>query len=343
MFQEITVTDLLKKQKKNEVVSVDVRSPQEFLEFHIPGSINIPLFTDEEREIVGTIYTKESPEAAKQKGLALFSTKLPAFIAQFKLLEKEPVVYCWRGGMRSKTAATVVDLMDINVSRLQGGIRSYRKWTVAQIEEESFSKKLFVLNGYTGSGKTTLLHQLQDLGYPIIDIEKMANHRGSVFGEIGLSSHNQKTFDSLLVQTLKKHSKVPFFLVEGESRRIGKVTLPERLYQKKEASPQLFIYLPLEKRVENILKDYQPEKHPKEILLAFQRIKKHIHTPIAKKIDVSLKNENYQQAVSLLLIYYYDPLYEEKLGNYKPEQRVPIYAKNLEEALEKIIDYLKEV
>src|SRR5699024_11596589 len=85
----------------------DVRSPQEFLEFHIPGSINIPLFTDEEREIVGTIYTKESPEAAKQKGLALFSTKLPAFIAQFKLLEKEPVVYCWRGGMRSKTAATV--------------------------------------------------------------------------------------------------------------------------------------------------------------------------------------------------------------------------------------------
>ncbi len=338
MFQEIELSELWKKAK---VALVDVRSPKEFADFHMPNSINIPLFDNEERAIVGTIYTKETPVAAKQKGLEIFAAKLPAFIKQFKQLNQEVVVYCWRGGMRSKVAATVLDLMDIKVARLKGGIRSYRQWTVSQLEQAPFPKKLVVLNGYTGSGKTLLLQRFKEQGYPVIDIEQMANHRGSVFGEVGLVPANQKTFDAKLVQALKANQQ-DFFLIEGESRRIGKVTLPESLFKAKEASPQLFIYLPLALRVEIILNAYRPYEHEEEIYLAFARIRKHIHTPIAKQIAQALSNQDFAMAVELLLVYYYDPLYEETLEHYPKAQQVTIKAQNLEEAYDQIMAYLRK-
>lgn len=342
MFQDITLHDLFKRQKAEPITLIDVRSPQEFAEFAIPGSINIPVFDNKERAEVGTLYKQVGPEAAKEKGLALFSAKLPDFIASFQSIESEKVVYCWRGGMRSKTAATVLDLMGKQVLRLDGGIRSYRRWVMHTLEAQNFSPKMYVLNGYTGSGKTILLNRLKEQGYPVLDLEGLANHRGSVFGQIGLQPHNQKTFESLLVEEIVRYDKTPYILLEGESKRIGKASLPAFLYEGKEAGMQIFIHLPLEQRIENILSDYNPDTHRKQVSEAFQRIQKHIHTPIGKQISDDLEQGNFPSAIALLLEYYYDPRYEYAIKHYPNDSQIHIHADNLDEAFEAVISFIKQ-
>lgn len=342
MFRDITLQDLFEEQSKEELTLIDVRSPKEFAEATIPGSINVPLFDNEERAEVGTLYKQAGSEVAKKRGLEIFSAKLPQFIATFESIETPKVVYCWRGGMRSKTTATVLDLMDIHVHRLRGGIRSYRKWVVNTLEEQEFSPKMYVLNGYTGSGKTILLKQLKQHGYPMIDLEGMANHRGSIFGQIGLEPHNQKKFESLLIQEMLRYKDAPFILLEGESKRIGKVTLPESLFNKKENGLQLFINLPLEVRVQNILNDYNPYEHKEQCLEAFQFIKKRIHTPIANQIEDNMLEGNFESATKLLLEFYYDPRYEHSLGHYSDDKKVIINAENLEEAYIAVTDFIKQ-
>jgi tRNA 2-selenouridine synthase len=341
MFQDITLHDLFERQNVEPITLIDVRSPQEFVESTIPGSINIPVFDNEERAKVGTLYKQVGPEAAKEKGLEIFSAKLPSFIASFQSIETKKVVYCWRGGMRSKTAATVLDLMGIQICRLDGGIRSYRKWVMHTLEKNNFTPKMYVLNGYTGCGKTILLKRLKEQGYPVLDLEGMANHRGSVFGQIGLVPHNQKTFESLLVQEMQRYDQTPFILLEGESKRIGKVSIPPFLYEGKEAGMQLFVHLPLEQRIDNILSDYNPTAHKEQAYEAFQRIRKHIHTPIAKQISSNIEQGNFRSAITLLLENYYDPRYEHAIKHYPNDSQTHIHANNLDEAYEAIVNFIK--
>lgn len=335
MFQDITLKELLDQQSEPHTI-IDVRSPSEYHDATIPGSINIPVFTDEERSEVGTLYKQVSQEAAKKRGLEIFSAKLPQFIEEMNQIDAPKTVFCWRGGMRSKTAATVLDLMGINVYRLNGGYRTYRQWVVATLENMDFKPDLYVLNGNTGSGKTILLNQLSQKAYPVIDLEAMAGHRGSIFGQIGLEPHNQKKFDALLIRKIHRLQDAPFVFIEGESRRIGKVTIPEFLYTKKEEGMQLFIDLPIDERVRNILDDYQPWNSPDEFFKAFHRIKKRIHTPIAAEIEQDLQDGKYHEAVRLLLEYYYDPRYEHAAKKYPAEQTIHLHANDNEDALRKV-------
>src|SRR5699024_4547395 len=129
--------------------------------------------------------------------LAIFSKKLPDFIDEFRKIDAQITVFCWRGGMRSKTAMTVLELMGIRSSRISGGIHTYRQWVIARLQEP-ITPKLLVLNGYTGSGKTKILHKLMEDGCPVIDLEEMAGHRGSIFGQIGVQPNNQKKFELLV-------------------------------------------------------------------------------------------------------------------------------------------------
>lgn len=341
MFQNMMLKDLFKRQETEDIQLIDVRSPKEFAAFSIPGSINIPIFTDEERAKVGTLYKQKGPEIAKEKGLEIFSRKLPNFIHSFKSIEMPKVVYCWRGGMRSKTAATVLDLMDIPVCRLDGGIRAYRKWVMQTLEEENFQSKMYVLNGYTGTGKTLILKRLEQLGYPVIDLEGLANHRGSIFGQIGLEPNNQKTFESLLVQELIRYKDAPFIFLEGESKRVGKAVIPDFLYHQKEKGTQLFIDLPIDVRVNNILNEYHPLQYKAEIKEAFGIIKKRIHTPIQKEIAEHLEQNDFESVVKLLLTYYYDPKYKHSNNCYSDEQSISIHADDLDEAFEKVTNLIK--
>ncbi|MDY0407001.1 tRNA 2-selenouridine(34) synthase MnmH [Virgibacillus sp. 179-BFC.A HS] len=303
----------------------------------------MPVFNDEERAEVGTLYKQVGQEAAKERGLEIFSQKLPAFIAAFKKLPGPMTVFCWRGGMRSKTAATVLDLMGIHATRLYGGIRAYRHWVVEQLEKITFKPGLLVLNGYTGAGKTLLLERLAKAGYPVIDLEKMAGHRGSIFGQIGLEPSKQKKFESLLLEQLLIYQDAPFVFMEGESKRIGKVTMPDFLYNKKENGQQIFIDIPIGERIKNILDDYQPWDNPELFMEAFDRIKKRIHVPVAKQIEDDLINERYESATRLLLIYYYDPRYEYGMKQYNEKQKHVIHADNNEDAFQKLLAFVQEL
>lgn len=341
MVQDITLKKLYELKNKETHTMIDVRSPKEFDESTIPGSINIPIFDNDERAEVGTIYKQVGPKAAKERGLEIFSAKLPEFIKTFNSIQTSKTVFCWRGGMRSKTAAIVLDLMGNHAFRLSGGIRSYRQWVVQTLADYNLTSKAYVLNGNTGSGKTILLEKLEQSGYPVLDLEGMASHRGSIFGQIGLKPSNQKKFESQLVENLFSHQEAPFIFMEGESKRIGKVTIPEFLYNHKENGTQIFINLPVEERVKNILDDYQPWNEPEKFMEAFQLIKKRIHTPIAKEIHDHLTNEEYNSAVQLLLEYYYDPQYEYAAEAYSDDKKIMIHAQTVDEAFHQIQDLIK--
>ncbi|MHA6482192.1 tRNA 2-selenouridine(34) synthase MnmH [Paenibacillus sp. strain BS8-2] len=331
MFQDMSIEQLLELQQNKKIVTIDVRSPSEFADATIPGSLNIPLFDDAERAEVGTTYKQVSVQAAMDKGLELVSAKLPAFIKTFREIKEPKVVFCWRGGMRSKTTATVLSLMGIRAHRLTGGFRAYRRWVVETLEPFELTPPSVVLIGHTGTGKTAILRELAEEGYPVLDLERMAGHRGSIFGHVGVKAHNQKSFESLLVTDLLKLQHAPYVLMEGESKRIGKAVLPDMIMRKKEAGKQLFIHLPIKERVRHIIEEYRPLQHKEELLQGFARIKSRIHTPIAKEIQVSLEENQFEHAVRLLLEHYYDPRYEHAMEQYE-QDRIDIVADSVEEA-----------
>jgi tRNA 2-selenouridine synthase len=335
VFKDISLDELFEFQNKGIQV-VDVRSPSEHEDGKIPGSINIPVFDDEERAEVGTLYKQVGPDAAKNRGIEIISKKLPDFIRAFDAIAGEKIVYCWRGGMRSKIAATMIDLAGTKSFRLIGGYRTYRNWVVEKLASIDFQPKFYTLNGYTGIGKTKILSQLKEDGLPVIDLEGMANHRGSIFGHIGLKPHNQKTFDALLVHELIRHQYSPYVLIEGESQRIGKVLIPDFIMEKKNAGFQFYIEMPMEERVKHIMEDYEPWKFHDNCMEAFHIIKKRIHTPVAKEIEESLNARLYEKAVQLLLEYYYDPRYSYSINEYAKENTIIIQAKNIKDAVTKI-------
>lgn len=343
MFQDLTVAELLELHRKGEAQLIDVRSQSEFAESTIPGSINIPLFDDAERAEVGTLYKQESVDAAKNRGLEIVSSKLPGFIRAIG--ENGPplkIVFCWRGGMRSRTSATLASLMGFKMFRLTGGFRAYRKWVVETLESYSELPPCYVINGYTGTGKTELLIRLQERGYPVINLEWMAEHRGSIFGHIGKTPSNQKSFESRLVHELIRLRNAPYLILEAESKRVGKVVLPEFLIEAKEKGTAIFIEIPDEVRVANILNDYKPQENKEEFIRSFERIAKRIHTPIAAEIRGLLRDDRFSEAAKLLLLHYYDPRYQFATEQYEQE-RMTVSAASLDQALEGIIGKLPKL
>lgn len=342
MFSDIAVEDLIPLSEKNKMVLIDVRSPSEYKNFSIPGSINIPFFDDAERAEIGTLYKQVSVAAAKERGLAIISAKLPEFVKQFKQVEGNKTVFCWRGGMRSRTTATLLSLMDVHVSRLEGGIREYRRWVLKQLEQSEAPFKAYVLNGLTGTGKTRILKALEEQGYPVIDLEGLANHKGSIFGHIGVEPHNQKVFDSLFVQQFRELEKAPFVLFEAESSRIGKVVIPNWVMELKANSIQLIIDMPMEERIKEIIEDYRPEEYQDECIAAFQRIKTRMPQDVSKQIEEDLETGEFASAVRLLLEFYYDSRYKHTGLQYPDQQKKVLQVRNLEEAIEAIKEQIPE-
>lgn len=340
-MQDISLEQCLEKRATGATL-VDVRSPGEYAEFTIPGSINIPLFTDEERAEIGTIYKQASVEAAKERGLAIASAKLPALYAKFRELKGQVVIYCWRGGMRSRTMATVMSLMGLKTFRLLGGIRSYRRWVQSTLAEYRLQAPCIVLAGHTGTGKTQLLQRLREDGYPVLDLEGLAGHRGSIFGHIGLEPNNQKKFEALLLDELLKLEAEgrPYLLIEGESRRIGKVVLPEFLVEAKRGGTVFTVRMPVQERVRNLMADYQPEQHAEKVKESFEQIRRRMHTPAAREVESALGDGRYDDVAALLLEYYYDPRYEHAALQYDREPIV-IDAADVNEAYAKVVPLLR--
>jgi tRNA 2-selenouridine synthase len=339
-MEEITVEQFVALLAKGDITPIDVRSPGEFAEGTVPGSVNVPLFDNEERREIGIIYKQQSMEAAKERGLELVSAKLPALIRELQSLPGRKAMFCWRGGMRSKSAAMLLSIVAGKVYRIKGGIRAYRRWVVDTLQTYEWKTPLIVINGYTGTGKTRLLRSLHRKGYPVLDLEGIAAHRGSIFGGVGLEPHNQRTFDALLVHELIRLKDSPFVLMEAESRRIGKAVLPDFLVEAKERAPQLFLELPTDVRVNNIMSDYEPQQFKSQCIEAFRHIEKKIHTPAARDIGQAMERDDFPEAVRLLLEHYYDPRYEHTITEYNAERTV-LRARSMQEAEEKMEAYVK--
>lgn len=324
MLKDISVQELL---EMKDITLIDVRSPGEYMESSIPGAINIPIFTNEERKEIGTIYKQVGQQEAKWRGMEIVSPKLPYLLNEIKKVEeegKQPVFHCWRGGMRSGAFATFVDFAGIISIRLSGGYRAYRQYILETIPC-LIPAQAVVIHGMTGTGKTEILHELKKRGYPVLDLEGMAAHRGSHFGTLGYkhNGNNQKTFDSLLFESLREMKDSPYFLVEAESRRIGKVGQPDELYEKKLNGLNIYLDASMETRINRIYKEYfEPfledtdfhHSFLEKVIIIKKRFK---NDEMFKKLMDFAMNKQYREVTSILLEYYYDPRYSFKLQEYK--------------------------
>ncbi|WP_227937507.1 tRNA 2-selenouridine(34) synthase MnmH [Alkalihalobacillus deserti] len=325
---------------KEDAIFVDVRSPKEFEEFHIPSAINIPLFNNEERIEVGTIYHQKGSEQAKDLGVKILSEKLPDLHATFKELHQnnantELVMYCWRGGMRSYSLASVMVMLGLPVVQLNGGIRSFRKFIVRSFKADTHATKNYiVLEGLTGTRKTDILSELQNEGYPVIDIEGLANHRGSVFGGIGLIPVSQKEFESRLWSRLEQLKDSAYVIIEAESKRIGNVMLPEFMLKGKERGYGIHLEAAIDFRVKTICETYSFEEFHDEFREALFIIKKRLPTEVFSSIITSFDQKNYSDFVSCLLTEYYDPRYEHSFDESK--NNINIYMSTLSQGYDAV-------
>ncbi|MCT8139911.1 tRNA 2-selenouridine(34) synthase MnmH [Anaerobacillus sp. CMMVII] len=296
-------------------LTIDVRSPLEFEESSLPNAVNVPIFNNEERVKVGTAYKQLGKAVAIKLGLAIYSKKITEiFDTILKLKEQHPnekvVIVCARGGMRSSTIASTLNMLGMHCYQLDGGFRSYRKLIMDKLENYSaFIKRFFIVSGNTGTRKTVVLQRLKQEGYPIIDLEGLAAHRGSAFGGIGLKARTQKQFDALLVEELEIHQNSPYIIIESESKRIGNIIVPDFIIHGKKAGINIELLHPLEQRVQHLIETYQPNKYGQEVFEAFLAIKKRMQVDIANEIEVLLKTQQYERAFEMLLTTYYDPQY----------------------------------
>jgi tRNA 2-selenouridine synthase len=240
---------------------IDVRSPAEFAEDHMPGAISCPVLSNEERAEVGTIYKQLSPFDAKKIGAALVARNISSHIEK-TFLEKprtwRPLVYCWRGGKRSGAMAHVLREVGWDAKTLEGGYKSYRRYVVDSLAELPAKFTFRVIHGVTGSGKSRFLRALEDAGAQVLDLEDLAAHRGSVLGNLPERPQpSQKMFESLLLQKLRALDAAREVFVEGESRKIGQLQVPAALIERMRASECLLLETPIEVRVELLMDEYR--------------------------------------------------------------------------------------
>lgn len=339
MIQQIDFADAL---KLSHPLFIDVRSESEYGEDHIPGAVNMPVFNDEERKSVGIVFRKDGPEEAKRLGLTIVSPKLPQLVYSIEKAGagKQIVLYCWRGGMRSQALAAILDLMNIRIYRLNGGYKKYRQWINHFYQQESFPFEVVVLHGLTGTGKTNVIHELARLGAGAVDLEGLANNRGSVFGNVGLPEQpSQKLFESLLWFQLHLHRDVKFILVECESKRIGRITLPLALFRAMRTGRHILLFDGLDHRIQRILAEYQVDIYANELIDALSKLKNRLGNETIALFHRMIEGADYYPVVESLLVNYYDPLYD------YPDRPSREYAYNVSsfdesEAARNILTYL---
>ncbi len=308
MVQTITIKEAL---NKPNAILIDTRTPKEFAEDHIPNAINLPILSNDERAIVGTIYKQQSKEEAIEKGVALFSKRLPDFmktISQYK--DTTIIVNCWRGGMRSKTVVALLDSLGYTVLQLVGGYKSYRHYVKETLYNFQLNSQLIVLCGLTCTGKTELLQQLPNS----IDLEGLAQHRSSIYGAVGLQPRSQKRFESLLLLKLQKLQNEKTIFIEGESRRIGDLMIPEFLWKKMRAGIFVKITRSLANRTDAAVKEYMDsEEKINQTVAITKTLNKVISKKRKEEIIALLEQKQYHNAITILLTDYYDPLYSHTL------------------------------
>ena len=356
-IEQISIKNFLNLCK--ELPVLDVRSPGEYRHAHIPDSFTLPLFTDEQRKIIGTAYKQESRQAAVNYGLNYFSERMKIIPQEtigiisdwhknkvpsssplsggggLDLFSSSPsgdrgqglLIHCWRGGMRSESVAWLLNLYGYKIYVLKGGYKSFRNWALAQFEK-TYSLK--ILGGYTGSGKTDVLKEMQRKGKSIIDLERLANHKGSAFGSLGEKPQpTQEMFENLLAIELwktgietennqtngngyTKNGKTEIWL-EDESRHTGLVNIPKTLWEQMRNSNLYFLEIPFEERLNYIVATYSVFDK-KDLVTSIMKIQKKLGGLETKNAINFLLENNLKECFSILM-QYYDKLYTKGLYN----------------------------
>jgi len=314
-MRQITLTSLADLSRPGFDEVIDVRSPGEFTEDHIPGAVNLPVLDDLERAQIGTIYTQESRFRARRMGAALVARNaarhLEGALAD-KPTDYRPLVYCWRGGQRSGSFALILGQIGWQVGVVAGGWRAYRRLVVEALYDRPFPAPLFVLDGNTGTAKTAILHEVAARGGQVIDLEGLARHRGSLFGLVaGDVQPSQKAFESALAMAMARLDPARPVVVEAESNRIGALRLPPSLWQAMCAAPRLEIEAPLEARAVWLATAYGDLTRDPALLLeridaltSFQPRER-----IAEWRALAVAGE-FETLASALMAHHYDPRYE---------------------------------
>ena len=341
-IEKITIQQFLKLSTQCPVL--DLRSQGEYTHAHIPNAINVPLFTNDERKIVGTAYKQQSREIAIKLGLDFFGVKMKQIVEDVERIttefykrnakQKDSVpplgggggilLHCWRGGMRSAAVAWLLDMYGFKVYTLTGGYKAYRNWVLQQV---ALPYNFTIIGGFTGSGKTEVLHQLKKEDKIIIDLEALANHKGSAIGNMG-TQPSQEMFENVLSKSLYDISctkndenltstnyqpQTPCIYIEDESQRIGNLQIPSNIWLQMRKSTILFLEIPFEERLDFITAEYG--KLNKETLVnAIIRIQKRLGGLETKNAINHLLENNTKESFRILLTYY-DKWYLKGLNN----------------------------
>lgn len=298
---------------------VDVRSPAEFRHGHIPGAINIPLFSDAERAEVGTLYVQKGRDYAILRGLDIILPKSGKLLNALRKQThaKRLRIYCWRGGMRSLNMAWMFETNGYDVSLLNGGYKAYRRHIRSRLDEKA---RVVVLGGFTGSGKTEILNCLTEINEQVIDLEKLAVHKGSAFGGIGLADQpSNEQFENDLFGIWHRFDKNRFIWIEDESRMIGRVSLPDPVIKKIQEAPLIILEVPKEIRVNRLVAEYAGIDD-RLLSEAVMKIEARLGRLRAKEALLSISEKNYT-AVASQVLSYYDETYSFSVRRREQQQR----------------------
>ncbi len=302
---------------------IDVRSPSEFALDHVPGAVNCPVLDDEERARIGTLYKQVSPFEAKKLGAALVSRNVARHIEEHfaaRGREWKPLVYCWRGGKRSGALAHVLREIGWHAATLEGGYKAYRRDIVAQLEALPARFEFIVVCGATGSGKSRLLETLDAHGAQVLDLERIACHRGSVLGDLPDEPQPaQKMFDSLVCKTLKAFSASRPVFAEAESRKVGRLQVGDALLERMRDGRCVRVEVPLAERVRFLIEEYRhfledPHALKEKLACLTALYGKDVIGRWIEQIDA----RRWDEMVADLLVNHYDPAYQRStLSNYR--------------------------
>ena len=309
---------------------IDVRSPAEYAEDHIPGAINLPVLDNEERARVGTMYTQVSPFEARKLGAALVARNAARHIEE-SLMDRprnyRPLVYCWRGGQRSGSFTTILRQIGWQAETVEGGYRSFRRLVQEALYKAPWPCPLVVLEGNTGTAKTDLLPLLSEQGLQVMDLEGLANHRGSLFGAMAGGQPAQKMFETRLAMAREALRPGEVMVVEGESSKIGEVNLPPKLWEAMKAAPRVVVEAPLQARADYLARRYTDLTADAARLEATLRALSPLHP--AERIEHWLALAaagEFAELAAGLMQHHYDPRYSKQHARFaeQPSRTVPL-------------------